>query len=95
MKRSFIAIPIGDPAGVGPEIVAKSIASEEILNAAKCVVIGNRQVMENAIKITRTNLKIKLISEPEQGDYKDGILNLIHVFFSPYPHLWTHILIMW
>ncbi len=79
MKRSFIAIPIGDPAGVGPEIVAKSIASEEVLNAAKCVVIGNRQVMENAIKITRTNLKIKLISEPEQGDYKDGILNLIHV----------------
>ena len=29
MKKPVIAIPIGDPAGVGPEIVAKSIASED------------------------------------------------------------------
>ena len=29
MKKPVIAIPIGDPAGVGPEIVAKSIASDE------------------------------------------------------------------
>ena len=28
MKKPVIAIPIGDPAGVGPEIVAKSIASD-------------------------------------------------------------------
>ena len=30
MKKPVIAIPIGDPAGVGPEIVAKSIASDEV-----------------------------------------------------------------
>ena len=30
MKKSLIAVPIGDPAGVGPEIVAKAVASKEV-----------------------------------------------------------------
>ena len=52
MKRSFIAVPIGDPAGVGPEIVAKSVASKDVTAAAECVIVGNKEVMDNAIKIT-------------------------------------------
>ena len=38
MKKPVIAIPIGDPAGVGPEIVAKSIASDEVFQIAVCVI---------------------------------------------------------
>lgn len=42
-KKPRIAIPLGDPAGVGPEIVVKSIASQEVFNAAECVVIGDKK----------------------------------------------------
>lgn len=79
MQKSFIAVPIGDPAGVGPEIVAKSTASKEVSEVANCVIVGNREVMENAIKITGEDLKINVIEEVEQGDYREGILNLIHI----------------
>lgn len=77
MGKSLIAVPIGDPAGVGPEIVAKSIASKEVFEAADCVVIGDRRIVENAVKITETNLTVHVIEEPEQGDFREGILNLI------------------
>lgn len=79
MQKSFIAVPIGDPAGVGPEIVAKSAASKEVSEVANCVIVGNREVMENAIKITGEDLKINVIEEVEEGDYREGILNLIHI----------------
>ena len=79
MQKSFIAVPIGDPAGVGPEIVAKSAASREVSEVANCVIVGNREVMENAIKITGEDLKINVIEEVEEGDYREGILNLIHI----------------
>ena len=79
MKRSFIAVPIGDPAGVGPEIVAKSVASKDVTAAAKCVIVGNKEVMDNAIKITGENLTVNMIDDVEQGDYREGILNLIHI----------------
>lgn len=79
MKKPFIAVPIGDPAGVGPEIVAKSIASKEVIEAANCVIVGNKEVMENAIKITGENLTIHVIDDVNEGDYREGILNLIHI----------------
>ena len=33
--------------------------------------------MENAIRITGADLKIRVITAPEEGDYSEGILNLI------------------
>ncbi len=77
MGKSRIAVPIGDPAGVGPEIVAKSVASKEVFDVAECVVVGDRTIMENAIKITGANLTVHVISEPKEGDYREGVLNLI------------------
>lgn len=76
-KKPIIAVPIGDPAGIGPEIVAKAIADPQVTDAADVIVIGDRQVMENAIAITNTKLSIHLVESPDQGDYRTGILNLI------------------
>ena len=73
MKKSLIAVPIGDPAGVGPEIVAKSVASKEVFDVANCVIVGDRQIMENAIQIVGADLTVNLI----EGDFREGILNLI------------------
>ena len=77
MKKPLIAVPIGDPAGVGPEIVAKSVASKEVFDVANCVIVGDRQIMENAIQIVGADLTVNLIAEPEEGDFREGILNLI------------------
>lgn len=77
MKKPLIAVPIGDPAGVGPEIVAKSIASKEVFEAANCIIIGDKAIVENAIRIVGADLKVNVIHAPEEGDYSEGILNLI------------------
>ncbi|MDO4941841.1 MAG: 4-hydroxythreonine-4-phosphate dehydrogenase PdxA [Lachnospiraceae bacterium] len=77
MAKPVIAVPIGDPAGVGPEIVAKSIATDEVFEAADVIVVGDKWVMEKAIEITETDLKIHMVHEPEGGTYEKGILNLI------------------
>lgn len=77
MRKSLIAIPIGDPAGVGPEIVAKSVASKEVFEVANCIIVGDKTIMENAIKITGTNLEIHVIETSEEGDFREGVLNLI------------------
>lgn len=77
MKKPLIAVPIGDPAGVGPEIVAKSVASGDVFEAADCVIVGDKTIIENAIKIVGVDLTVHVISEAEEGDYRKGILNLI------------------
>lgn len=77
MNRPFIAVPIGDPAGIGPEIVVKAVTSEEIKNIARCIIIGDCNVIANALKITNTDINICRIEKTE--DYKDNHLNIIPI----------------
>ena len=77
MSKPLIAVPIGDPAGVGPEIVAKSVASPKVFEAADSIVIGDKTIMENAIKIVGAPLTVNVIGAPEEGDFREGVLNLI------------------
>ncbi len=48
----MIAITLGDPAGIGPEIVARAIADTMVQRAVRAVVIGDRWVLERAMEIT-------------------------------------------
>lgn len=75
--KPLIAIPMGDPAGIGPEIVVKALVNKEVINAARCVVVGDRKVLEDAIRFTGVPLKINIIEHPQDGDYTEGICNLI------------------
>ena len=75
--KPLVAIPIGDVAGVGPEITVKALALKEIFDAARCVVVGDKKIIENAIKITGTTLSVNVIDEPENGDYSEGVVNVI------------------
>ncbi len=77
MEKPIIAIPIGDPAGIGPEIVVRALADKQVQDTARCVVVGDPAVVENAYGITGITLKTNIITEPEQGDYSQGVLNLI------------------
>ncbi len=77
MKKPLIAVPLGDPAGIGPEIVAKSIADRELFKIADCIVVGDKKVVENAVKITGEDLAVNVVEDPAEGDWREGVLNLI------------------
>lgn len=77
MEKPIIAVTMGDPAGIGPEIVAKSIADKATYDVARCIVIGDKKVMEKAIKIVGAELKVNVVDSPADGDYSYGVLNMI------------------
>lgn len=77
MDRPLIAIPIGDPAGIGPEIVVKALCDRDVQSSARCAVIGDRKVMEGATMIAKRPMRIRIMNDPRDGDYSEGILNLI------------------
>ena len=78
MNRPFIVIPMGDAAGIGPEIILKTIADPETEKTARCVVVGDRGVLELAKTYPGSpQPEIHLIREPAEGKYEPGVLNLI------------------
>jgi 4-hydroxythreonine-4-phosphate dehydrogenase len=50
MMKPILAITMGDPAGIGPEIVVKALASPRLWRACRPVVVGRLPVMEAAAR---------------------------------------------
>jgi 4-hydroxythreonine-4-phosphate dehydrogenase len=46
--KKKIAITIGDPGGIGPEIVLKALLSDEVISICKPLLIGSKSVMDEA-----------------------------------------------
>ena len=61
MKKPVVLIPMGDPAGIGPEIVVKALADEQIQQSADCTVIGDRSVLEKAASLCGCPVPSKII----------------------------------
>ena len=76
--KPLVLITMGDPAGIGPEIVLKACADPETVSSARLVVAGDRKVMDRAETYPgMPGLAIRVIEDPEDGEYVPGVLNLI------------------
>jgi 4-phospho-D-threonate 3-dehydrogenase / 4-phospho-D-erythronate 3-dehydrogenase len=49
--RPIVAVTMGDPAGIGPEICAKALADESVRRAARCVLYGDARVLREAASL--------------------------------------------
>lgn len=52
MAKKRIAITMGDPAGVGPEIIVKAFAQEDIYKICAPLVIGDKAIIKEVINVT-------------------------------------------
>jgi 4-hydroxythreonine-4-phosphate dehydrogenase len=75
--KPTIAITMGDPAGIGPEIVAKTLADPETYRICNPVVVGDGHAMQMGIEVAKQSLKINTIENPAQAEYRQGTIDLI------------------
>ena len=48
LRKPVIGITMGDPAGVGPEVVVKALSDPELRSAARYVIYGMNELMAYA-----------------------------------------------
>ncbi|MEH0021142.1 MAG: 4-hydroxythreonine-4-phosphate dehydrogenase PdxA [Desulfobacter sp.] len=75
--RPVIGITMGDPAGIGPEILASTLADPEIHAICRPVVIGDAAVLDKAIRFLGSPLEIFPIDRPDCFSDRPGHVNLI------------------
>ena len=69
-KKMNIAILLGDPSGIGPELVSK-LLSEEITNKANIVVIGEKNILEQGNKISGKSHNLNFVESFDQINFKN------------------------
>jgi len=77
VKRSIIGIPLGDIAGVGPEIVVKALANPAVYQAVQPLVIGEASALRRVLRITGLDLTLRTVTDPAQGRYQAGVIDLV------------------
>lgn len=76
-KKPLVALTLGDPAGVGPEITVKLLGGRWIHGVCRPLVIGDLCAVKRAMEQTGIRLRIHLTDDPAGGIYEDGTLNLM------------------
>ena len=74
--RPIIGITMGDPAGIGPEIIIQSLANPAIYELCKPLVFGDAQVIQNAMKVTGVSLDVHPVSSVDDALYKYGTIDI-------------------
>lgn len=77
-EKPVIAITMGDPAGIGPEVCIKALASGKI-GFCHPVIVGSGDVLEHLINLLRMNLSTNTIENVEETEFKNSVVNVLDV----------------
>lgn len=74
--RPLLAITLGDPAGIGPEVVLKALQHEAVYETCRPLVIGDRRILARAAAwLDGPGLATEEVADA--GQYRPGTLTLM------------------
>lgn len=77
MSKPIIGIPMGDPAGIGPEIVVKALKEKKIYEVCNPVVIGSKDSILKALSVCGLKTELTILSDIFDGNPSPDTLYLI------------------
>jgi 4-hydroxythreonine-4-phosphate dehydrogenase len=74
--RPIIGITMGDPVGIGPEIITKAWHDAAIFNQCSPFILGDEFWLKKAISVVGRSLKLNIINEVSSALFQPGVLDL-------------------
>lgn len=76
-KKPVIAVTMGDPAGIGPEICVDALLDRSIHDLCLPFVVGSRTMLEKASEILHKKIQVNLVADPRTANYEPGLINVL------------------
>jgi len=76
MPKPKIGITMGDAAGIGPEIIVKTLNEKKVYKWCSPIVLGDVKVMQIALRSTGLKLKIHPIKEISKAQFEHGTIDV-------------------
>lgn len=86
MSRPTIAITMGDPSGIGPEIIMKALARPEVHAMCQPLVIGDAGRLRQAGEIVGSGLKVDALEDARDARYSAGVVECLDLKLVPENH---------
>jgi 4-phospho-D-threonate 3-dehydrogenase / 4-phospho-D-erythronate 3-dehydrogenase len=83
MQRPIVLVTMGDPTGVGPEVIVKSVGEPAVQRVLRPLVIGDARRLEEAIAITGVPLAVRAIERPQDARFEPGTIDCLDLRLVP------------
>ncbi len=77
MSLPTVAVTMGDPAGIGPEIVARALAEPDVRKACRPVVVGDPRLVSHAMALVKSGLVVRTVASADGAGGDPGRLDVI------------------
>jgi len=77
IEKPIIAITMGDPCGIGPEVIVKGLLDEKLYDACRPFVIGDADWIREAAARFAPSLEVCPIQRLEEGNFRPGRLDVL------------------
>lgn len=71
--KPILGMLLGDAAGVGPEVIAKLAGEDFFDQYCRPVIIGDARVFERALGVVGKEIKVQVIEQIEEANWKEGV----------------------
>lgn len=75
--KPVLGITMGDAAGIGAEIIVKSLSDKHLYEIAQPIVIGDKKMMQRALDLLQSPLKINVVTNLDNLNTKYGTIDLV------------------
>jgi 4-phospho-D-threonate 3-dehydrogenase / 4-phospho-D-erythronate 3-dehydrogenase len=83
MDRPIVLITMGDPAGVGPEVIAKSVNHPSVQARLRPLVVGDTRRLEQAVALAGVPLKVRTVARPHEAAFEPGTVDCLDLGLVP------------
>ena len=73
-----IALPTGDPAGIGPEICLKAALDREVRDVCRPILIGDAGIIERHAALCGLPARLRALARIGDADWSDGRVNVLN-----------------
>ncbi|MFD1414183.1 4-hydroxythreonine-4-phosphate dehydrogenase PdxA [Oceanobacillus jeddahense] len=77
LKKPVVAVTMGDPAGIGPEITVDTMLAEEVYNECNPFLIGSIDIVKRALAIKNSDFQINKIDSPSEAKFTYGMIDVL------------------
>jgi 4-hydroxythreonine-4-phosphate dehydrogenase len=91
MHRPTIAITMGDAAGIGPEIIMKSLAHADLYRRCRPLVVGDAGRLRRAGETAGTGLAVRCVASPNEAGFAHGAVDCLDLGLIPEDLPWGRI----
>jgi 4-phospho-D-threonate 3-dehydrogenase / 4-phospho-D-erythronate 3-dehydrogenase len=83
MELPIVLITMGDPSGVGPEVIVKSVGQPSVQSRLRPLVIGDTGRLEQAVALAGIELAVRTIRKPEEATFRPGTIDCLDLGLVP------------